>query len=897
VALTAEELGRAVLVLATDGSELDRGLADARRKSQNFVQETSATLTKVGKSMMSTGKAMTAAITLPVIAAGTAIFKVGSNFETTLNQVVGLAGVARSEIGGIRDEILDMAQAIGRDPQELAEAFYFVASAGFEAREAMEVLKTSAIAAAAGLGRTQDVAKVLGLVINAYGKENITAARAADILVAAVKDGTAEADEFAGVLGRVVPTAATLGVAFDQVTAALAGMTLTGLSAEEAATSLNQVLVSLLKPTGQAEEALNAMGLSSKGLREELREKGLLSVLRTLEARFAGNDDAAASVFGNVRALRGVLSLLTLDADQLNGVFAGTAAALGDLDRGYSETEGSAREFDRAMATLKVLLIELSHDVIPVLVEVFGVVRDVARDFVAWWKTLDPEMRRNIVTFALVAAAAGPVLVVLGAIVTTIGKVVGVVGGAIGALTGLGTALGATGAAATAAGAALAALAAVSIVAVVAVWAHINSELDKQHDELRAKSRKFAREATEEGIEAARGAYQKGLDDLARLNMLGLGVPELLWGSHAKLQADYAAFELEIKLMNREVLERVKDESQFVAGTVGSSIPKATADGITAGAPAVGVAMEGIKTFVTAALMAVRNEAGEIVRPTLSEMARSLTAGREAWQQAWEDAKNIAKSAMSRTKEIAAIESLLTSKELLKGLKSKNPEIRAYWKTVQTEAEERLWALKNHVPEIAEKTGLSYADALAATRAATAEAGGKLSKAARKELIMNLRSAGLGVAQTWAGGLGSGAALTAVRRAAHTLTDAAGKYLSGRSPPPEGPLSDIDEGAGRVMSAWAGGLLARLGEFRSDLTAGLRPVALAMTAGAPAPVSVGGNNSTSSLTLNGGIHLHGVGSDVSPAAAARFGQSVLDEVARGFREQGARRGLSPAVRP
>ena len=56
--------------------------------------------------------------------------------------------------------------------------------------------------------------------------------------------------------------------------------------------------------------------------------------------------------------------------------------------------------------------------------------------------------------------------------------------------------------------------------------------------------------------------------------------------------------------------------------------------------------------------------------------------------------------------------------------------------------------------------------------------------------------------------------------------------------------------------------------------------------------------SSESLTINGGVHLHGVGSDVSPAAARRFSeQFVADASARMFRVQGARRGMSPAVRP
>lgn len=419
------DLGRSVLRLSTDRAELVSGLVMAKTEAADAVRGIQASLNASGAQMTATGRKLITGVTLPIVGAGAAIFKLGSDYEKTLNQIVGLTDVTRDQLGKIKGDISSIAEETGRSPQELAEAFYFVASAGFNAAEATDVLNVSAHAAAAGLGQTGDVAKVLGLTINAYGKENITAAKAADILVAAVKDGTAEADAFAGVLGRVVPTAATLGVSFDQVAAALAGMTLTGLSADEAATSLNQVLVSLLKPTSAAEAALKGMGLSSAQLREELKDKGLLAVLRDLETAFNGNDDAAAQVFGNVRALRGVLSLLTVDADQLNGVFADTAKAQGDLARGYAETEGAARDWDRIQVRLQEALIALGKDVIPTVLDVMTVLVNVLTKGVALFQTLPEPIRAAVTVLLALAALSGPLLFVTGSIVTLTGAVVG----------------------------------------------------------------------------------------------------------------------------------------------------------------------------------------------------------------------------------------------------------------------------------------------------------------------------------------------------------------------------------------------------------------------------------------------------------------------------------------
>jgi len=539
-----ELLGRAALELVTDPAKLRQGMAAARAESLSTLGSVQKELNSIGRSMSETGSRMTVGITAPVLGIGAAITKIGTDFETVMNQAVGLAGVSRDAIGGIRTEILALGKEVGKTPQELGEAFYFVASAGFDAAEAMDVLRTAATASAAGLGSTQDVAKVLGLVINAYGHENITAARAADILTAAVRDGTAEAAAFAGVLGRVVPTAATLGVSFDQVTAAIAAMTQSGLSADEAATSLNQVMVSLLKPTREAEGAMADMGLSAEGLRKQLREQGLLAVLRTLEERFAGNDEAASLVFGNVRALRGVLSLLGLDAEQLNDIFADTIDSQGDLAQGYADTEGSAREFQRAEAELHALLIELAEDVLPIVVDMVRGVVGVVRDAVGWFKQLPQPVRETIIQALALAAAIGPVLVVLGALVSTLGAIVGAVklialtwipalvtGFAKLALTGVFfVQLGGVGAAAQAAALGFKAMAASAVAAtplllalaaalgaVLYVWGEVSADIAAQSAQIEHDVQNTISRGMREELERTKAALEQGLRDLDNL--------------------------------------------------------------------------------------------------------------------------------------------------------------------------------------------------------------------------------------------------------------------------------------------------------------------------------------------------------------------------------------------
>jgi TP901 family phage tail tape measure protein len=88
------------------------------------------------------------------------------------------------------------------------------------------------------MGETADVARAVIAAMNAYGKENITAAHAMDVLHTAVVEGGAEADQFANTLGRVIAPAKLAGVSFEEVAASVATFTRLGVGADEAVTAL-----------------------------------------------------------------------------------------------------------------------------------------------------------------------------------------------------------------------------------------------------------------------------------------------------------------------------------------------------------------------------------------------------------------------------------------------------------------------------------------------------------------------------------------------------------------------------------------------------------------------------------------------------------------------------------
>lgn len=413
-------------------------------------QSVSSSFSRIGESMQATGAkiqglgaSLTKNLTIPLAAAATAIFKFGKDFESELSKVVGLVGISQSQVNDWGKEILDLAPKLGKAPRELADALFYVTSAGIRGAESMEVLTMAGKASAAGLGETKTIADLVTSAMNAYGKENLSAAQATDVVTMAVREGKAEASELASSMGQVLPLASELGVTFDQVAATQASMTKTGTDAAEAATQLKSIMAGLIKPSKQAEEQLDAMGTSSSEMRKKIREDGLLSALMDLkDMTNEYGEEAMARVFPNIRALMGVLDLMggSLEANKVT--FDKVTDAAGTLDEAFKDaTETLDFKWNQAISRVQSTAIgffdTLKIFAIPLLEKFSDVLSFVSNKF----SSLSTVMKKVVFILGAVAGLVGPVIsgvglaiTVLGASLSAIGGVISTVSAVIGAL-------------------------------------------------------------------------------------------------------------------------------------------------------------------------------------------------------------------------------------------------------------------------------------------------------------------------------------------------------------------------------------------------------------------------------------------------------------------------------
>ncbi len=304
---------------------------------------------------------------------------------------------------------------------------------------------------------------------------------------------------------------------------------------------------------------------------------------------------------------------------------------------------------------------------------------------------------------------------------------------------------------------------------------------------------------------------------------------------------------------------------------------------------------------------------------TISAWAQGFEDGKQQVNDAWSNFLQVLKNQESPTKERAKLLGELTSKALQQGLHSQDPYVREVAEQTKQTIIDRLDKLKSSATNIG-KTGMEYLrkamkskdkdirdEAHAIYNAAIIGHGhdGPASLPARGKQY------GSQFTENLAAGITEKQAIQDVKDASQSVARIVQKFLKISSPAEEGPWSEAGgpEGWGTrfTLSLAKGmkgsvGAVAAAGQALADAAVVGGPMGTMMGNYAPRAVVGGSGRGLTAAGSVGGItvgelHLHGIGSDVSPARAKRFGQQVLDEMALGVRQQGARIGIHPRVVP
>jgi TP901 family phage tail tape measure protein len=300
-------------------------------------------------------------------------------FQKGLFEVGTIAGLTRDELAALGESVKQVAIATGQSFADTLRAAYNAVSAGVDPTQVEGFLQAAGEFAVAGVTDINTSVDLLTSVLNAYGKEISEATEVSDTLFKTVELGKTTVTELAATIGKVAPTAKQAGVEIEEVGAALAAMTASGLSTQEAGTGLTALMLSFVKPTAEASEKARELGveLSASAIETKGFTRALLDVTEAAE-----NDvEVLAQLFPNIRALRSASVLAAQDGQ----VFTGMMAEMGE--KAGSTTDAfnlMASTFDfkwsQFKTTVNDLMVTLGDQFLPIVIEVLDKVRTYFED-------------------------------------------------------------------------------------------------------------------------------------------------------------------------------------------------------------------------------------------------------------------------------------------------------------------------------------------------------------------------------------------------------------------------------------------------------------------------------------------------------------------------------------
>ena len=393
--------------LASINFKLLANIKDFSSKLQNAERG----LKRFGKKMKKTGQNMTRNLTAPLVGLGIGAAKVAADFESSFSKIENLVGISGGEVEKFKKSVLNLSGKTAKSPKELADALFFVTSAGLRGSDALEALEVSAKASAIGMGETAVVADAVTSVMNSYGSEVMSAGKATDILTGLVRAGKVEAEEIAPVIGKVVATASQMGISFEEVAASMATFTKLGVPAAEAATGLRAIMNSIIKPTDQSKEALKSIGLTFDDLRKKIRGEGLANTLIFLTKAFEGNLEGLGTLIPKSKALGAVMATAGAQGETYKEILNDISNSTGIVDEGFTKvSETASFKFKQAMADLIAVGIQIGNILLPPLIAGLNKLKEWTTAFM----NLSSGTKQVIVIIAGLVAVIGPLLSLIG---------------------------------------------------------------------------------------------------------------------------------------------------------------------------------------------------------------------------------------------------------------------------------------------------------------------------------------------------------------------------------------------------------------------------------------------------------------------------------------------------
>ena len=237
-----------------------------------------------------------------------------------MSKVKAISGATAEEIDKLTEKAKEMGQKTKFSATESAEAFQYMAMAGWKTEDMLNGIEgIMNLAAASG----EDLASVSDIVtdaLTAFGLQAKDSGHFADVLAKASSNSNTNVGLMGETFKYVAPLAGSMKYSVEDTAVAIGLMANAGIKGSQAGTALRSMLTRLVKPPKDAAQALTALNISAKN--SDGTMKPLSQTLQELRTKFSKLSDSqkssyAASIAGQ-EAMSGMLAIVNASDDDFN---------------------------------------------------------------------------------------------------------------------------------------------------------------------------------------------------------------------------------------------------------------------------------------------------------------------------------------------------------------------------------------------------------------------------------------------------------------------------------------------------------------------------------------------------------------------------------------------------
>ena len=268
------------------------------------------------------------------------------DFEAAMSQVQAVSGATSAELEQLTQKAKEMGATTKFTATESAEAFNYMAMAGWKTEDmisGIEGILNLAAASGADLATTSDIVTD---ALTAFSLKASDAGHFSDVLAAASSNANTNVTMMGETFKYAGTMAGSLGYSIEDVALATGLMANAGIKSTMAGTALNSIMTRLATDAGASSKSLGALGVMTEELGVEFYDaegnaRPLGDVLKELRAATSDLNDEEKSYYANkiagMEAQKGLLAILNASEEDYNKL----AKAINNADgaaAGMSET-------------------------------------------------------------------------------------------------------------------------------------------------------------------------------------------------------------------------------------------------------------------------------------------------------------------------------------------------------------------------------------------------------------------------------------------------------------------------------------------------------------------------------------------------------------------------------